>query len=72
MNNETEKIDNQQGNGVLPCVSKNKFIEEFLDSVGGYMYKYYDSHDYSCGMERLDDSEIKEIGSDLYDSLYSC
>ena len=70
--NEDVKQQEQQGNGVLPCVSKSKFIEEFLGSVSGYMYKHCDPYDYSCGMERLEDSEIIEIGGYLYDSLYSC
>jgi hypothetical protein len=39
MKNEAEKIDNQQGNGVLPCVSgllpsdeeATKMVNEFID-----------------------------------------
>ena len=32
--NEAEKIDNQQGNGVLPCVSK-RYLITFYSSTGG-------------------------------------
>jgi hypothetical protein len=70
--NEEGILQEPSGNDILPYVSKNKFIEEFIDSVGGRMYKYRDPYDYSCGMEQLEDSEIKKIGNDLYDSLYSC
>jgi hypothetical protein len=30
MKNEIEKIDNQQGNGVLPCVSGSAFDDNYL------------------------------------------
>ena len=53
-------------------LARVNLLRSFWGSVSGYMYKHCDPYDYSCGMERLDDSNIKEIGGDLYDSIYSC
>ena len=41
MKNEAEKIDNQQGNGVLPCVSRS-FIGLFIHYDNGDMVNIQD------------------------------
>ena len=41
MKNEEEKIDNQQGNGVLPCVSRS-FIGLFMHYDNGDMVNIQD------------------------------
>jgi|GEM_PF-4136438 len=54
MKNEAEKIDNQQGNGVLPCVSERYLLIEWIQGhpvIDGAKYAdtkqelmdYYDS-----------------------------
>ena len=44
MKNEAEKIDNRQGNGVLPCVSGAVALLKFLKEE--QQKKYADAKDY--------------------------
>jgi len=40
MKNEAEKIDNQQGNGVLPCISGSYFIVKVDDGFCEWEYGF--------------------------------
>lgn len=44
MNNEAEKLNNQQGNGVLPCVSE-RFILCDCNSEALLLTRFVDDHD---------------------------
>lgn len=50
-------------------VDKEEFVRLFVEDVGVYMYEHYDFHDFSQGMEKVSDKEIREIAEDLYESV---
>jgi len=49
MKNEAEKIDNQQGNGVLPCVSGSAFDDDYL---ANNIVEARTNHDKACEVYR--------------------
>ena len=49
MKKEVEKIDNQQGNGVLPCVSGGAFDDNYL---ANNIVEARNNHDKACEVYR--------------------
>jgi len=68
MKNEEEKINNQQGNGVLPCVSISLLcIDDAVEGEGLTGDKYYDPickyKDCYCIVDDNDELEVYHEGS---------